>query len=144
MSQTLTVIVGSPVGTPGTGSVTISGSPHQKTINPCAPDSVCHFTIPEYGDVSVAVGSETFSVLYGGTVNSSTAIASALASQINQQTLSPLVATVSGSTITITSTIKGAATNYPLSTSYDYDTEYFTYPAFTGSASGPTLTGGTD
>jgi hypothetical protein len=43
-------------------------------------------------------------------------LASALASQMNYQ-YSPISATVSGSKITITSSINGAATNYPLSTS---------------------------
>ena len=41
-------------------------------------------------------------------------------------------------------TISGAATNYPLSVSYTYNSTYYSSPAMTASTSGPTLTGGTD
>lgn len=146
MSQTLTVIVGSPVGTPGTGSVTIQGSPVSQTFNMC-PNSYpyyCPATIPDYGTIYVTVGSETFSVSYGSSSDTAASLASGLANAINQQTLSPISATASGSTVTIMSTINGAATNYALSTSYTYNTTYYSYPAFTASTSGSSLTGGTD
>ena len=146
MSQTLTVIVGSPMGTPGTGSVTVQGSPVSQTFNMC-PNSYpyhCPATIPDYGTISVTVANETFTVSYGSSSDTSASLATALANAINQQTLSPISASVSGSKITITSTINGAATNYPLSTSYTYNTTYYSYPAFTASASGASLTGGTD
>jgi hypothetical protein len=53
-------------------------------------------------------------------------------------------ATVSGSTISIKATINGTATDYPLAASYGFDTNDFSAPAFQGTASGPSLTGGTD
>lgn len=147
MSQTLTVVEGSPVGSPGTGTVTINGSPQSITFNPCqnnvypAPN-YCPQTIYEGGNVAVAVGSQTYTTGYGqGTTAAQ--IASALASQMNHA-LSTISATVSGTTISIRSTLNGAATNYPLSTSYQYDTTDFSYPAFTGAASGTQLTGGAD
>ncbi len=146
ISQTLTVIIGSPVGTPGTGSVAFQGSPVSQTFNMC-PNSYpyyCPATIPDYGTIYVTVGSETFSVSYGSSSDTAAGLASELANAINQQTLSPISATASSSTVTITSTINGAATNYALSTSYTYNTAQYSYPAFTASASGSSLTGGTD
>lgn len=147
MNQALTVIVGSPVGTPGSGTVTINGGPASVTFNPCqnnvypAPN-YCPQTIYEGGDVAVTVGSQTYTTGYGeGTTAAQ--IASALASQMNYA-LSPIFATVSGTTITIRSIVNGAATNYSLSTSYQYDTTDFSSPAFTGAASGTSLTGGTN
>jgi hypothetical protein len=70
-------------------------------------------------------------------------LASALAGLMNYP-LSPISATVSGTVISIRSTLNGAATNYSLSTSYNYDTTDFSSPAFTAAASGTQLTGGTD
>jgi len=144
MSQTLTVVVGSPVGTPGTGTVTIKGGDQSVTINECPtnPYGTCWVTIWEGGNVSVTIGTETFSTGYGGTTTGAQ-IASALAGLMNYP-LSPISATVSGAVISIRSTINGAATNYSLSTSYNYDTTDFSYPAFTAAASGTQLTGGTD
>jgi hypothetical protein len=97
--------------------------------------------IPNGGSVSVTIGTETFTTGYGTTTAAQ--IASALAGLMNY-TLSPIYATVSGTTISIRSTLNGAATNYSLSTSYVYNTTYFSSPAFTAVASGMQLTGGTD
>ncbi len=143
MSQTLTIVVGSPVGTPGTGTVTINGSSQYIDVNECPgnPYGTCWTTIWDGGSVSVTIGTETFTTSYGSTTAAQ--IASALAGLMNY-TLSPIYATVSGATISIRSTINGAATNYSLSTSYAYNTTYFSSPAFTAAASGTQLTGGTD
>lgn len=93
------------------------------------------------GAVTITVGGNSFTAGYSGT-KSASQIAADLASQIN---LSSLVsATVSGATITLTSRVNGLLTNYSLSTSYTFDTENFSSPAFTAIASGPTLTGGSD
>jgi pimeloyl-ACP methyl ester carboxylesterase len=153
MNQTLTVILGNPVGTPGTASVTITGSNRSVVINPCAgkgplvelqpelsPPS-CPVTIPETGTVSVIIGGQVFTASYGSTTTS--AIATSLATAINYPD-SRVTATVSGATISLTSSVKGAATNYSLATSYTYNTTYFSSPAFTATASGASLTGGTD
>jgi pimeloyl-ACP methyl ester carboxylesterase len=143
MSQTLTVIAGSPVGTPGTGTVTIYGSSQSIEVNECPtnPYGTCWVNIPDGGSVSVTIGTETFSTGYSTTTAAQ--IASALAGLMNY-TLSPIYATVSGTTISIRSTLNGAATNYSLSTSYTYNSTYFSSPAFTAAASGTQLTGGTD
>src|SRR5882762_4297757 len=64
MSQTLTVILGNPVGTPGTGSFTISGGPRSVII--CKPGCsqcntrLCSETIYETGTVRISVGGDTY------------------------------------------------------------------------------------
>ncbi len=109
-------------------------------------------TVTESGTINVTVGGIGFTASYGAgsTANN---IASALAGEMNYP-LSPVSATVTGTTITITSTINGAATNYPLSVSSTYNpqcitansngqTYCFTSPGIIGTASG-SMTGGTD
>ena len=141
MNQTLAVVIGSPSGTPGTGWVTISGSPQNQTFYMCAPQyGGCPQQIPESGTVTVTVGSFSATAAYGGT-ETAAQIATSLANALNGSGI--VGATVSGSTIYITSTINGAATNYPLSTSYTFNSPY-TSPAFTSTASGSALTGGTN
>ncbi len=147
MSQTLTVVIGSPVGSPGSGTVTINGSPQSATINFCPQWGWCPVTVAEFGSVSVTVAGMTFTTTYDGSTTGSE-IASYLASQMSYQG-SLLSATVSGTTITITSAINGAATNYPLSTSYTFQSiysgyQFFSGPAFTAVPSGSALTGGTN
>lgn len=144
MSQTLTVVLGDPAGTPGTGSVTVNGIPRIAWVcEPGCPQcrKSCSTPIYNSGTVTITVGGNTFTAGYSGT-KSASQIAADLASQIN---LSCVVsATVSGATITLTSRVNGSHTNYTLSTSYTFDTEHFSSPAFWATASGPTLTGGTD
>jgi phage tail sheath gpL-like len=77
------------------------------------------------------------------TTDTGSTIAAALASHMNSPT-SPVTAIASGSTITVTAKMDGVATDYSLSTSYDFDTDDFSTPAFTVSVSGATLSGGTD
>ncbi len=92
---------------------------------------------------------------YGGSETGSQ-IATNLASAINSGSSGclPLFSVMAnGTTISITSLLKGAATNYSLSASSTYNpscttangqTYCFTSPAFTASASGSSLTGGTN
>lgn len=69
-----------------------------------------------------------------------------------QTALSPVSATASGTTVQLTSTLNGSATNYPLSASYTYTPCYdidnsnlcFSSAAFTSVTSGAYLTGGTN
>lgn len=145
MSQTLTVILGNPVGTPGVGSVAINGHPEYRYVcnpgcnRPC--DKACATQIYEYGSVNVMVGGDFYTADYYGT-ETAAQLAAALATVINDGSL--VSASVSGSTITLTSRAKGSLANYSLSTSYSYDTTDFSSPAFTPSRSGASLTGGTD
>jgi hypothetical protein len=71
----------------------------------------------------------------------SSQIASSLASQVSSSD-ADVSASASGSTVDITATSDGSQTDYQLSTSYTFNSP-FTSPAFTSSASGSTLTGGT-
>ncbi len=145
MDKTLTVIVGNPVGTPGSGWVTISGSPKSTyiPIPGCSPPRTrtCSQLIYEYGTIYVTIAGDTYSASYSGTKTSSQ-IATDLANAMNAGSL--VTATVSASTVTFTSRVNGSLTNYSLTTSYTYDTTDFSAPAFTPSASGPSMTGGTD
>lgn len=149
MNQTLAVVDGISVGTPSIGTVTISGSEQSDVYNLCRlPADPCPQRYYESGSVSVTVAGMTFTVGYSGSSSTASSLASALANGMNYP-LSPISATVSGSTITIVSAINGAATNYPLVTSetfspYCGSVSCFSSPAFTATASGPNLTGGTN
>lgn len=138
------MVVGSAVGTPGTGTVAIQGSPQSVKVNLC-PHQVgpCYVTYYESGTVAVTVAGKTYTAYY---VENTTAsqIAQSLTSAMNSAG-SPISATVSGVVVTIKSIVNGADTDYSLSTSYTFgSTEYFSSPAFTGVASGSQLAGGTD
>lgn len=140
-NQKVTVYQGTLGGSPGTGSVTTYGSPTEQTINECPPEN-CWETLWEYGTVSATVNGQTFTVNHGGPDWTSDSLASSLASEIDSQPpYSAVSATVSGPTVTITSPINGANTNYALSASWTYGSG-FSGPAATASASGPSLTGG--
>lgn len=146
MDQTLTVVLGSPMGTPGSGGIAISGFARFKLV--CAPGcATCSFfgscqgtQVDESGSVTVTIAGDSFTASYSGN-ESGSQLASDLASQINSSSL--VSASASGSGITITSRINGANTNYSVGTSYTFDTR-FSGPAFTAVASGSSLTGGTD
>jgi pimeloyl-ACP methyl ester carboxylesterase len=149
-NQTITFIDGNPAGTPGTATVTISGSPQSYTFNPCAPHGTCTQTMPESGTVSITVDGIAFTMGYDGATASQ--IASNLAIIMNYQ-YSPVTATVNGATITINASVNGSDTNYSLAVSETYNPQCGTYagnyfcfsgPAFSPVPSGSALTGGTD
>jgi RHS repeat-associated protein len=141
-------------GTRGTGSVTISGAEESTVINVClgaastkqstssALTNPCLRTVYDSGSVSITVNGVAISAGYGQTSTASS-IASALTTSINGSSTYPVTASLSGTTITLTSKLTGSATNYSLSASTAYDTVDFATPSFTGSPSGATLTGGT-
>ncbi|MGO9493082.1 MAG: BACON domain-containing protein [Terracidiphilus sp.] len=155
MNLTLTFVDGSSVDTPGAGTVTIQGTEQSAhwLMMPCGNLPKCPETTYESGAVTVTVDGESFSAGYSNTSATASSLASALASQMNYP-LSPISATVSGATIYITSSLNGAGTNYPLLRSATFTPgscpdglvpqQCFSSPAFTASASGPNLTGGTD
>jgi RHS repeat-associated protein len=133
--------------TPGTGSVTIGGTLQKFCSEPAPPPQTCGGYTSDAGTVQVTVGSFTATVSYGTIPHSpstSTAVASALTNLLNG-TGSPVTASVSGSTISLVSRTTGKGTNYTLSTSSttNYPSE-FGQASFYGTASGSTLTGGTD
>jgi len=131
--------------TPGTGSVTIAGS-EQKQCNepPPPPPAQCTDYSYDSGTVNITVNGHQDSVPFSGNpISSSTAnsIASALATQINGDSGSSVTATASGAKVTLVSKQSGSNTNYTLATSYTSNLGLW---SFSSSASGPTLTGGTD
>lgn len=143
-NQKVTVYEGTIGGTPGRGTVTISGAPEDDTVNECPgnPYGPCWATFWNSGDVSVTVNGETFSVGYGGPNDTSESLAAALAGQINSQPPDSAVsATVYGATIYITSNLNGANTDYSLSATSTYYIGY-TASAFYATPSGSALTGG--
>jgi hypothetical protein len=141
-NQTLNILQGTSSGAAGTGTVTIIGSPQSTTVNECPgnPYGPCMVKIWEPGAVIVSVNGQSYSVQYDGS-SSSSALAASLAALMNTPS-SLITATASGSTVTITATVDGTATDYSLTTSYAFDTHDFAGPAFQATASGPFLTGG--
>jgi pimeloyl-ACP methyl ester carboxylesterase len=156
MNQVLTVIDGSPVGTPGVGYVYISGSPKTYTFYSCPMQyGGCPVTIPESGTVTATINGQSFTTSYSGSMPGNV-LATNLASTINSGSnggMALITAVANGTTVTITSTLNGAATNYPLSASSTFNpscntangqTYCFTSPAFVAAPSGSQLAGGTD
>jgi RHS repeat-associated protein len=144
--QTIEVDEPGTIPTPGTGSVTISGSERTTLVNTCPP-KLCKTFIGDTGTVSITINGVASSVEYGYGNNASAAIASALATAINGNTgINTLVsATASSSTVLITASHNGSQTNYALTaSSATDDTQYFTGTSFPVSTSGSTLTGGSD
>jgi RHS repeat-associated protein len=131
-------------GTPGAGTVTITG--HEQSIPNCtapqqntSPQIICP-RLYDYGDVYVTVNGFTASASYGQ--NSTTfTIATALAAALNGAS-SPVSASSSANVVTLTAKPSGSPTNYSLSTSVDWDSGDFSGSSFKGTPSGTTLTGG--
>jgi RHS repeat-associated protein len=134
-------------GTSGSGSVTISGAENSLVTDPCLDEGMgrsCPTTTWDTGSVSITVNGYTKSVSY---VHGSTpaSIASALASAFNGDGASPVTASASSATVTITAKTTGAATNYTLSAaSSTSDPADFVTASFTATRSSSTLTGGSD
>jgi RHS repeat-associated protein len=128
--------------TPGKGSVTIGGSEMWTTYYPCGTSS-CPTTIYDSGTVSVTVNGYTATAGYGQYDTPST-IATALVSATGlNSSSSPVTASASGAVVTMTAKSSGVATNYSLSSSSaTSQPTYFNGASFSGTPSGPNLTGG--
>jgi pimeloyl-ACP methyl ester carboxylesterase len=136
-NQTVIVVVGSAVGTPGTGSVTISGSAYCTQHTPVGSGCIAYAN----GLVRVMIDGQMIGQsTYGGGSFSDSQVASNLTTSINGNSSSPVKATLSGTKVALTSKVNGAVTNYSLSTTYT--TNYPTYVQ--AIPSGQYLTGGTD
>ena len=123
-------------GTPGTGTVTISGGP-----------DFCSFVmgtqVCEGGQFTVTVNGFQGQASWGQNSTAS-GVASSLASALNVSA-SPVTASANGGVVTMTSKVTGAASNYSLSLTSNWGpSQYFSGPSFTAALSGSTLTGGTD
>lgn len=136
---------GGPV--PGSGSVTIGGTEQSAQVctqHLAGGDCGRYRTQYDSGTLSVAVNGFSESVNYGqGTTVAS--IASTLISAFNSDANSPVTASAVGNVISLTARTAGAGTNYSFSatatTNYPSD---FDGASFSGTASGPTLDGGTE
>jgi RHS repeat-associated protein len=132
-------------GTPGQGSVTISGYDRSTVINVCPPFN-CPDTIYDDGTLTVSVNGVVVGSAGYGEAYTPSYIASALASSINSNFSSPVSASANGSTVTLTAIATGIATNYSLSaSSVTQNTQYFQAgsTSYFVSTSGASLTGGT-
>jgi RHS repeat-associated protein len=133
------------VATPGTGSVTIWGSESCQVV--CLDESGvsqtgnCQ-TWCNAGGISVMVNGFTESA-YWSEYSTASTLATALANAFNSGSGSPVTAIASGSTVSLTATQTGSASNYSLSVSVTFvKTPYFSAPSFGATASGSALTGG--
>jgi RHS repeat-associated protein len=128
--------------TPGIGTATISGYERSTYYYPCGVSS-CPTLVYDSGTVNVTVKGFTSSAFYSQNDTSST-VASSLASYFNSQSNSPVTASVSGSSLSLTSKATGASTNYTMSTTSSTSSQYFSGSSFGASLSGSSLSGGFD
>jgi len=138
VNQTLPVVIGSTVGTSATGVISITGSQSCIVYNPAT--GLC--MVYSGGSFQVSVdGVGIGGAGYGGNATSAAALASNFANVVNAVPNSPVTAKASGATVSLTAKLKGAATDYSVSTSFACN-----YPmCFTaGVPAGYHLTGGTD
>lgn len=124
--------------TAATGTATISGK-EQGPIYTCGRSSCATY---DSGRIKITVNGFSATVSYSNQSgkNSATALASALAGLLNQNS-SPVIASVSGSKITVTSKTTGANTDYALAAKISYNTR-FSHSSFTATLSGSALKGG--
>jgi RHS repeat-associated protein len=128
-------------GSPGAGSLGISGSEQSTQISyPCG-ETTCYQTIYDGDSFSVTVNDQTVTASCGGSSATATICASNVATAINEYS-SYVTATSSGGTVTLTAKTDGNSTNYTLSAYVNWDTTYFSQPSFPITVSGSTLTGG--
>ena len=124
--------------TAGSGTVAISGL-EQGPIYPCG-----NLSCPTYdsGQITLTVNAFTVSTAYNYKYGQGKAsqLADSLKLLLNA-TSSPVTATVSNATITLTSKLKGTFSNYPL-TALVTHSNLFAKASFTATPSAPTLLGG--
>jgi RHS repeat-associated protein len=99
-------------------------------------------TVYDSGIVTSTVYGFSAQVSYGQGSTAS-GLATALASSFNVAS-SPVNASASGGTVSVTAKATGAVTNYAMSASATYNSSQFASPSFADSASGGALTGGRD
>jgi RHS repeat-associated protein len=105
-------------------------------------DAVPPATAYDTGTVSVIINNGTPVNVSYGQGSSAATISSALLTAFNGHPL--VTATLSGTTLSFTSKVAGAASNYTLSASSSTNSTYFTGTSFPAATSGATFTGGRD
>jgi RHS repeat-associated protein len=96
------------------------------------------------GSSTISVNGHVNTVSWSGSATTTPSIASALASSINSDSVASVTASASGSTVSLTAKGTGASTNYSLSSSWTYDSAYFSSSSFTSTTSGSSLAGGSN
>jgi len=132
-------------GTRGTRTLTVNGYEQSATLDPCqsAGAGSCPYTIYDSGSVSVTVNGFNASITYGQMDTAGT-MASGLAYALNASS-SPVVATASGSTVTVWSKTTGSSTNYSFTTSkQSNDPSHFGSGSFWVTPSSGALSGGSN
>jgi RHS repeat-associated protein len=103
-----------------------------------------YYTLYDTGSVTATVNGFSKSTSYGQGSTTST-VAAGLASAFNGDGASPVTASSSGASLTLTSKATGANTNYSLSaSSATGQGSYFSSPSFAGNPASATLLGGRD
>ncbi len=124
-----------------TGSLTIFG--FEQVLNPppdtgCNEASFCQPSTPTYdaGELAITIGGHTDVYDYGPN-DTRGSVAQGLANAINNDAASPVTASVSAATITLTARSAGAAGNYAWTAGVNfYDNTDFSSPSFSPTASG--------
>jgi RHS repeat-associated protein len=132
-----------PQSTTSSSTITISGTEGSYKLvicNPPGSERCTSQSYPDTGTVAITVNGFTSSAAYGLGSTDAT-VASALATGFAASG-SPVTATASGSTITLTSKAAGTASNYPLSFTTT-STSVSDTKDFSATAPAPTMTGGT-
>lgn len=141
--------VNTPGSTNSTGTITISGTENSTVHQTCTGSrSQCPpQTIYNQGVITLSVnGTVAGTASYSGSAESKStdaSVATALAASVNSMSPSFVTATASGATVSLTSSTPGSTTNYSLSTSTTYYSQYFTSSPFSATTSGSAMTGGT-
>ena len=129
-------------GAAATAAIGISGSEQTYTFDPCVPHGSCPQTIPDGGGYSIYVNGVSAGGFGWGSGATSSNLATLLASSINGNSNSPVTASASGSSVTLTSKVTGPAGNYSISVTRSWSSSYFSSPSFSVSAPS-SMAGGT-
>jgi RHS repeat-associated protein len=144
--------------TPASGSIVIGGAEHPTTAtatvtiwgseqvyqppDPCMDE--CGWPPPpvyDNGTMTITVGGYSKTQWWSQN-DDPTTIAGNLAWDINQDGSSPVTASASGATVTLTAKTAGNGGNLSLATSWTFNTTDFAFSSFTTTTSGGSLTGG--
>ena len=154
--QNLVNALTAPAGAPGTATVSVAGSERSIYFRVCpygsnaqlpqnirvSPLAAGGCWVWDNGYVTLTVNGRNYTAWYdnGSTASS---VASAIKTAISNDSGAQVIATLSGSSITLTAKSTGQSTNYPFSFSAGTsDWQDFTGSSFNGSPASGNLTGG--
>lgn len=118
-----------------TATINIGGSEQSYTFNPCNGHGTCWQTIYDSGSYAIYVNGGSVGAVGWGQGSTPQSLASGLASAINSNQNGVVTASVSGSSVLLTSKITGAGGDYSISVSSpSWNSTYFSSPSFSVSA----------